>query len=250
MKIYSYIINWDSVEENVLKIEKYFIDKLIPFTVINSGSINKESWMNVGDIRYYRQFYTAINNFDDNSYDYMFWLAGDISSNNWDDFINRAYDVLNKYNVWAYIPYFTNEAYPEERSKILFLDKENTLAISTNTDGMAVFLHKDLVKELKKFLDYFFQEINKQHITSGWGLSMIWSSISIYNNKLILRDKKNILNHPLGSSYDHKKAMNEMNLVLNNFYLFCIENNMDVFYIMQIIKKISNTKFKLKNLFN
>jgi hypothetical protein len=250
MKIYTYVINWDDVESNVLEIEKFLIKKSIPFTVINSGSKNIDSWMNVGDIRYYRQFYTAVTNFDDTAYEYMFWLAGDISSNDWNFFINRTYEVLDKYNVWAYAPYFTNEAYPEKKSKILFLDKENTLSISTNTDGMAVVLHKDLVKELKKFLDYFSKDINEQKITSGWGIAMIWSAISIYNNRLILRDNTNILNHPLGSSYDTTKAANEMNFVLQNFYSFCIKNNIDVDSILKIIEKISKAEFKTQDLFS
>ena len=103
MKFFTYVVNWNEVYNNVLEIEKSFKENNIPHKVINSGSMRIDDWMNVGDIRFYRQLREAVNDFDE-SYDYMFWLAGDVSYDLWKNFIDRANSVVTAYNVWAYAP--------------------------------------------------------------------------------------------------------------------------------------------------
>jgi len=186
MNFFTYIVNWDRVENNVLSIEKTFIENNVPYKVINSGSYPRDNWMNVGDIRFYRQLYAAVKDFD-RSYEYMFWLCGDVSSDNWMQFINRAQQVTSMYDVWAYAPHLTNEPWGQNSCKL----KESD-----------------------------FDKVDMTTLTSGWGMDMIWCSDIINSNKLILRDTKYVLNHPAGSSYDHSVASKELSLILDHFYDF------------------------------
>lgn len=237
MNFFSYIVCWDEVYNNVLNIENDFTSLNVPHKVINSGSRLHDNWMNVGDIRYYRQLHKAVKDFD-RSYEYMFWLAGDVSYNNWSDFIDRANESVSLYNVFAYAPHLTSEPWHEGSSKIINLTLDNKMLLSIQTDGIAVILHKDIVDMLEKYLDFVADKTDITQLTSGWGMDMIWSAYSIYMNKLVLRDNMHILNHPAGSSYGHDRASKELKIILDLFYEFCDDNKIDSIKIRNIHEKI------------
>ena len=118
MSFYTYLVAWDEVHFNCVEIDEQFMAAGQPITVINSGNMKRDHWDNVGDIRYYRQFYHAIKSFD-TSYDYMVFLCGDVSYNEWSNIINRANEVLTKYNnAGLYAPHLTHEPWSEGSSKI------------------------------------------------------------------------------------------------------------------------------------
>ena len=218
MKFYTYLVAWDEVHFNCVEVDQKFIAAGQPITVINSGNMKRDHWDNVGDIRYYRQFYHALKSFD-MSYDYMVFLCGDVSYDEWSDIINRAKEVLKKYNnAGLYAPHLTNEPWSENASKIGQADDK--LNISIQTDGIFVFIHRNIVDILLKYFNFLNQKIDLKEMKSGWGLDMIWSSIAILNNLPILRDTKFIPNHPSGSSYNHSRATEEMNIMLSSFYEF------------------------------
>ena len=218
MKFFTYIVCWDEVHENVKQIESRFKETSYPYAIINSGNQTSDGWHNVGDIRYYRQFYYALSNFDFN-YDYMGFICGDVSYWNWAGFLDRFNSVINSYqNISLYAPHLTNEPWTEDSSCIGKVPTEDKLLISIQTDGIALYIHREVVQILLDYFKYLESKIDITTITSGWGMDMIWCSIAIANNGWILRDNEHILNHPAGSSYNHSKASAELELVLNAFY--------------------------------
>ena len=218
MSFYTYLVAWDEVHFNCVEIDEQFMAAGQPITVINSGNMKRDHWDNVGDIRYYRQFYHALKSFD-MSYDYMAFLCGDVSYNEWSNVINRANEVLIKYNnAGLYAPHLTHEPWSDGSSKIG--EAEERLNVSIQTDGIFVFIRKDIVEVLLNYFNFLNEEINLKEMKSGWGLDMIWSSISILNSLPILRDTRFVPNHPPGSSYDHSRATEEMNIMLSKFYEF------------------------------
>lgn len=234
MNFFTYVVCWDNVHDNVLSIEKSLVDNNCDYKIINSGSLLRDNWDNVGDIRYYRQFYYALKDFD-YSKDYMFFLCGDVSSQQWEHFYFRANSVINSFSPGLYAPHLTNEPWSENSSRLFELEEDRNLLVSIQTDGIAVFIHKDIVKVLLEFFNYLNKKIDLATISSGWGLDLIWCSISIFNQRIILRDKHTILEHPAGSSYNHGKASEEMTLLLNSFYDFWQEQSE---YIRSIHAKI------------
>ena len=170
MKFFTYLVNWDAVLNNVLEIENLFINNNIPYKIINSSSINKDHWLNVGDVRYYRQLYKAVQDFD-RSYEYMFWLAGDVSYHNWMSFLDKANLSISTYNVYAYAPHLTSEPWHEGSSKIVNLDFDKNTIISIQTDGIAVILHRDVVDMLEKYFDFLSSKTDITQLTSGEGIS-------------------------------------------------------------------------------
>lgn len=220
MKFYTYLVAWDEVHFNAVEIDEQFRNAGQPITVINSGNMKRDHWDNVGDIRYYRQFYHALKSFD-TSYDYMAFLCGDVSYTKWSEALERANHILSRYNNTAlYAPHLTYEPWSEGASKIGEVAEDKEINVSIQTDGIYAFIHKDIVSILLEYFNFLNKNIDLTQMKSGWGLDMIWSSIAIVNNLPILRDKKYILSHPSGSSYDHSRATEEMNIMLSNFYLY------------------------------
>jgi GR25 family glycosyltransferase involved in LPS biosynthesis len=214
MKIQRYLVCWDDVYDNCINIESEFKSSGFDITVINSGK-PKNGWHNVGDIRYYRQFYYALKNFDFNN-DYMLYICGDLSSDKWINVLNRSESVLSNYeNIYLYAPHFTNDPWSFYSTNIKISKQDDNLSIATNTNGLMFFMHKDIVKEMLDFFDYFEEKYGWESMVSGWAIDMLYSAIAIYNNKFIVRDSLFIVNHPQGSSYNHGKASQESALIFN-----------------------------------
>ena len=66
MSFYAYVVKWDAVHYNVVEMEDAFKAYGQDYTIINSGNMTRDGWHDVGDIRYYRQLYYALINFDYN----------------------------------------------------------------------------------------------------------------------------------------------------------------------------------------
>lgn len=219
MKIEAYLVAWDDFLDNCLEIESQFKNIDIQFSVINSGS-PISGWQNVGDIRYYRQFFYAIKNFNTQN-DYLLFMCGDVSHSNWAAVIDRAVSVLSQYDdIYLYAPHFTNDPWNFDSTNLKISEQDKMLSISTNTNGIMFFMHKDLVCEMIRFFEYFESEIGWDGMVSGWALDIVHSAIAINKNKIILRDSKYIVNHPAGSSYNHDKATSESSIILTTFARF------------------------------
>lgn len=233
----TYVVCWDDVRSNVINIENAFKSVGQKVTVINSGA-RFDGWENVGDIRYYRQLYYALKKFDASS-DYMAFICGDVSTNDWPAFIKRFNTVLGSYdNVGLYATHFTNEPWNEGSTKLANFAIGDGLFISSNTDGIAFFMHRDIAKIALDYFEYLYKDENNLSMISGWGIDAIWSALSMYNDRLILRDNKFILNHPAGSSYSHSDASAEVVRIMDCFKNFCEENNFDTESIFNYVRKI------------
>lgn len=235
MKSFAYIICWDEVNSNVVNnIEKQFIDCGQPHKVINSGEIKQDHWDNVGDIRYFKQFYKALKEFDFSN-DFMIFICGDVSYNNWKGHLDRANRVLSRYkNIHVYAPHFTYDPWFEGTTSLGNFKTDKNLLISTNTNGIMIYLHRDIVIQMLEYFDSLYEETKLDGMVSGWGIDIVWSALAVMSNKLVVRDKEHIIEHPKGSTYDHGQATHETRVVLDNFYKFCKKNGMDVDTAMRI----------------
>ena len=219
MRIQNYLVCWDDYRDNCLDIESQFKSAGLNLTVLNSG-VPKDGWENLGDIRYYRQFYYAIKNFDMDN-DYLLFICGDVSYNSWKDVMDRADFVLSTYkDIYAYATQFTHDAWGFDSTNIKVSGFDKELSIATCTNGTMMFIHKDIVKEMLDFFNFFEEKYGWEGMVSGWAIDIIYAAISIQKNKIVLRDSKHILTHPVGSSYSNEKAGKETDLVFRAFSEF------------------------------
>jgi GR25 family glycosyltransferase involved in LPS biosynthesis len=238
MSFQTYIVNWNEVESNVKDIERNFTELNQSFKIINSGTSVNENWMNVGDIRYYRQLRVAVQDFNKSDKEYMLFLCGDVSSSNWNFVLNRAEYVFNSYSPALYAPHLTHEPWSANSSQIGTMSVDRNLLLSCQTDGIMVFMHKEITRHIENYFDYLETQVDITELKSGWGMDMIWCSLAIYLNKVIIRDTRYIPNHPAGSSYDHGRAGQELNIILENFYKYCNTIDIDSEKIKDIHGKI------------
>lgn len=226
MKSFVYIVCWEDVLENVLDIEKNFLKHGTPHKVINSGLTENERWDNVGDIRYYRQFYHALKSFDYSKYDYMGFLCGDVSYDKWPKFLDRVEDVLSSYeDVGLYAPHLTWNAMNQKVTELKKLKNDKDLIISIHTDGIFYYIHKDIVKSLLTFFNIIIKYLISSKMISGWGIDTVAAFISTSKNKAIICDNKHILNHPNITSYDYISATKEGKTVIKEYMKYMESNN-------------------------
>ncbi len=220
----SYVVCWDSVYENCLNIEMNLKSNNLDYKIINSSSsppLNNQ-WMDIGNIWYYRQFHAALKDFSNTDHELFCFIAGDLVGD-FAQVIKTAQEELKNEKIGVYAPYFTHEAWGEGCSSISELD--NNLIISTQTDGIFTILNKELASEMLSFFDYLSQTVDLSQMKSGWGVDYVYNIMAIYKDFYICRDKRFVITHPVGSSYDHGPATSEMNTVLEVFIGFC-ENNL------------------------
>jgi GR25 family glycosyltransferase involved in LPS biosynthesis len=225
-----FIVSWDAVQTNVENIESQLPD----CTVLNSGGfVDRSGWVNIGDVRFYNQFHEAIKRFD-LCHPYMLFILGDARFYNWQYFKERCDFVFCNINVGAYAPHYDNSPWGIHQTKLEHLDVDGNLLISSQTDGIVIALHRDVVIDLLRFFDYL-QEIGLvPHMRGGWGLDYVWSVLSMQQRKLIIRDQILTMNHPQGSSYSHDDAGSDMHKLLDAFIAFS-ENGE---HVGQLIHKI------------
>jgi len=211
-----FLVSWDAVRSNVEHIEHQLPDCI----VLNSGGrVDKPGWVNIGDVRFYNQFHEALKRFDVQN-DYLLFVLGDAYFYDWKYFKNRCDFIFRNINVGAYAPHYDNSPWGIQQTKLQPLDVDGNLLISTQTDGIVIALHRDVVVEMVKFFDYLQEEGLVPHMRGGWGLDYVWCTTAIQQRKLIIRDNSLTMAHPAGSSYSHGDAGVDMKKLLDAFITY------------------------------
>lgn len=233
--IKSYLVTWNAVKNNLDGITS----QINNYSIINSDAPEQDGWNNLGMVWYYKQFHFAITDFIENSSeDIMCFHATDATSTNLLDIHSRAKEILSHKDNWVYAPHFTHEAWGEGATKLR--DLGNGFNNATQTDGILFFISRDLAVLMKQYMDYLDSTEDLKSMRSGWGLDYVWCTITLYHQKYIIRDRKFIVTHPEGSSYQHDKAAEEMGSVFKRFDEFSKIMGWDVDEVIGIRSKISH----------
>jgi hypothetical protein len=245
IKYCGYIQNWNgitNVEKNVLEIEKEFISHGKTYKIINSSNTiyEKENWINVGDIWYQRSFYEALKDFDFSN-DYFLFITGDFKSNMWQEIFEKSDYVLNKYLPKSFSGYHDNGFFNTERVSLGDVKEETSFEYSALQDGIFVFYHKDIVKELLEYFGYIEKQGLLQDMKYGWGVDFIAASICFYQRGYMIKDKtvygKNVSSGVANS--DMTKCEEEAKIMLESFKDFYKTKGIekDISFIIQKIKQ-------------
>lgn len=245
IKYCGYIQNWNditNVEKNVLKIEKEFIKYGKSYKVINSSKTiyEKENWINVDDIWYQRSFYEALKDFDFSN-DYFLYITGDFKSNLWEEIFQKSDYVLNKYLPKSFSLHHDDPYFTSEKISLGNVEKEKYFEYSAIQDGIIVFYHKDVVKELIEYFSYIEDKGLLKDMKFGWGIDFVAAAICFYQNGHMIKDKGFYgTNSSSGiANSDSKKCMEELYVVLNSFKDFSKikGNEKEMSFILKKIKQ-------------
>lgn len=214
-----FIVSWDAVYDNVVSITSQLDELSVNYLVLNSGSevANRERWVNIGDVMFYNQVYEAVTRFDSSKYNYFLLILGDAYFYDWKYFVNRCNFIFKNINVGAYAPHYDNSPWGIDQTKLDVLEVDTNLIISTQTDGIVIALHPDVVGGIQNLYNRLIDRNLIPKMRGGWGLDYAWCVLSMLAGKLVLRDNSLRMKHAQGSSYDHGLAGEEMKVLLDEF---------------------------------
>lgn len=245
IKYCAYIQSWNditNVEKNVLKIEQEFIKHNKDYRIINSSNniYKKENWINVGAIWYHRSFYEALKDFDFSN-DYFLYITGDFKSSMWKEIFEKSDYVLNKYLPKSFSLHHDPPYLTSEKISLGNVKNEKCFEYSTIQDGIIVFYHKDVVKELIEYFSYIDNQGLLKDMKFGWGIDYVAAAICFYQKGYMIKDKGVYgINSSSGfANSDVKKCMEEWYTTLNSFKDFSKikGNEKEMSFILKKIKQ-------------
>ncbi len=163
--------------------------------------------------------------------EYLTYISGDVSTIDWDKYIQQIEKVVEELEPWVYSLYLTVEGYPRAVSSLGSLPGRKGIDLACITDGIVFTLHRDLALKLLEFMEFAKMSCSYQ---VGWGLDWIWCTLAIYENKKILRDSRISLLHPKSTSYDTIFALEEFRIIQESFIEFAKMENKDLIKIRRI----------------
>ena len=163
--------------------------------------------------------------------EYLTYISGDVSTIDWEKYIQQIENVVEELEPWVYSPYLTFEGYPREVSSLGSLSGRKGIDLACITDGIVFTLHRNLALKLLEFIEFAKKSYSYQ---VGWGLDWIWCTLAIYENKKILRDSRISLLHPKSTSYDTNFALEEFRIIQEAFIEFATMKNKDLIKIRRI----------------
>lgn len=214
MKSRTYVVAWDEVLENSKNISKQLQTGGHKHTVIDvsTAAPEIEHWVQTGTVRYYNHFIWALKNFLSTSSDIFVFNAGDISCEQFSEYTAKAESLFElDPDIWLLAPNCTNDHFTNDGVKIQDSSVHPGLYLSTHTNGIWVFMRRELAEILNTFLQWAVETktLDFSGMSSGWGLDTVYAVMTIYNNKKAYRDASISVSHPKSSSYDHNKANKE-----------------------------------------
>lgn len=255
IKSKTYIIAWDGAIDNCLDISKQLTYGKIPHKFFNVSSSPEldENWERKPDVRYYRHFFTALEEFLQTDAKVFIFSAGDGQYFDWANYTKFIEQIFeDNPNLLAFAPNATNDDWSGLRSKIRDSVKYTNFYLTTCTNGIYFAISREMCQVLYDFykwacIDNDILQIKK--MSSGWGIDLIISIYAIYNNKYCYRDKSVKLNHPESSNYDKFAASQESGALINTFCYYLVTIfDYDKNKLTEIITKIGNLFLNPKSL--
>lgn len=250
MRSKTYIIAWDGAIDNCLNISKQLTYKNIEHKFYNVSSHPEidNNWERRPDVKYYRHFFTAIEDFLKTNYEVFIFNAGDPKYYDWANYTKYVEQIFEENsNLVAFAPNATNDDWSGARSNIANSTKYTNFYLSTCVNGIYFAVSREMCQILYDFyksvyLDDYILKIDKMY--SGWGIDLLISVYAIYNNKYCYRDRGVKLNHPESSNYSKTIAAQEAKSLLDAFFNYLTSNlNYDPDRINKIL-------FQIKQLFD
>lgn len=194
-KIQNFLFNWNRVDQRSQNIYNTLVSNNINCTVINSSDKEREGWVNLGDDCWlYGQTWEAFIRFDEQQYDYMNIIFGDIGYENYLELCNRTQEVLdNNENIGIYSTEYSGKAWwTLDRTAIGgFNFSDPNLYPAVICDYWYLAIHRDVAIYFRKFLKHFKQKNPNFNLWRGaHGMGTILCLISHFQKKVICRDAK------------------------------------------------------------
>lgn len=245
MKSKTYIIAWNEAIVNCIDISQQLYGKVEHtfFNVSSTDNLN-ENWQRTDDVRYYRHFFNAINDFLQTDADIFIFSAGDAKYENHVEYIKYMERIFSENpNLVAFAPNATHDFWVGKRSSIKPSSKYENLYLVTCINGIHFALDRDTCVILDNFYKWSSVDnkfIEPKEMISGWGIDIMLSAYAIYNNKYCYKDSGVLFSHPATTHYNQTKAKQEQLRLIEEFSKFLEkELSYDISRYQKIVSNIS-----------
>lgn len=227
----TYVVSWDRVYDNSLAIEKQLAKAGLDYLIYNDSSepdLNN-NWVRADKVFFLGHLYNSMKDFLESGKDVFIFNAGDPIYENYEGLTRKAEKIFkDNPNVWAYAPSTDGEdVWSWEGSSIARSEVYPGLVLSTHTNAIWLAMSRELVELGIKFFDWMFDrgsfDKHFQRVNTGWGMDSFFCALSICLGKLVYRDWDISVRHDARTSYDHQRAMQEMDMTLRESMKF-VEN--------------------------
>jgi hypothetical protein len=221
----TYIVSWDEEFPNSLDIEAQLRDSGLAYLFhnVSSHDVDSPNWSRAEEIRYFGHFYNSLKDFADSTHSVFIFHAGDVVYDDLSGYTKKVEQLFkNDPEIALLAPNFSRDAFDGDGSFLFESEMYPGLALATMTNGMWVAISREIALLTLGFYEWAMTRgvIQFPAMRSGWGLDIVYASISILSNKKIYRDTTTSFYHPPGTSYDGGHAGKEMIKVINGFYDF------------------------------
>jgi hypothetical protein len=226
----TYIIAWDKALKNCLDIETQLSGAGLSYEFwnVSSDKTERPNWTLAKDVRYYGHFYNSLADFLTTDKKVFGFNAGDPGHPNYPDLIKKAEKVLKRPGLYA--PNIEGDLFSEDGVYLSESKIYSDLYLSTQTNGICLFMHRDVAAMMFDFMFWmkYTKNVDFSSMKSGWGLDTAYCLITMYSNLPIYRDKEVYIDHPEGSYYNANEAGKEMFLIETMFFEYAATKKWDV----------------------
>jgi hypothetical protein len=241
LKSKTYVVCWDEVLDNTIKIESELVAGEFDYQIINKSRLRTEDlrWVKAKDTRYYGHFYMALEDFMSSTPHSIFiFNAGDSRWPEISNYTKRLEQLFSDNpNTGVISPNQTNDPFTGSGSFVAASESIRGLDLSTLTNGIFVALSRDIAEITYEYMTWAFSnQVYFYSMTSGWGLDYAYCAASTYMNKYVYKDTTVTMHHPTGSGYNYWVAENEWHMITKSFVKFWKEKDYDSVMIENLFK--------------
>jgi hypothetical protein len=241
MKFILYINHWNeisSTEPFIFETEEKISTTGYDYKILNASNTGypDKNWINIGPIWYSRTLYYALKDFDPEEYEYFGFMTADVTCTQWKKLLDRANEAMNLYYPASYSVYSMDTIFGPKKTAIKHFETDPKLFCSMMQDGQFFFYHKDIVAQAIKYFEYFESKYDHSELRSGWGPDLLFATLCLYNDRLMLKDSKFFVEHKLHSDYmPYKDRESEFYFIIKTYADFFEEEGMDAEPILKYV---------------
>ena len=233
----TYCVSWDRVYQNSLDIDKQLSEAGLEYLMYNDSSYPElnDNWVRADKVFFLGHLYNSMKDFQLSGHSVFILNAGDPIYSDYAGLTKKAESLLElDSSIWAYAPSTKGEdVWSWKGSSIADSKLYPGLMLSTHTNAIWVALSRELVDVVLSFFEWMFEtsrfDRTFKQVNTGWGMDSFFCAMSICLGKKVYRDWGVVVEHDARTSYDHQRAMKEMNMTINEslhfFELSGVERN-------------------------
>jgi hypothetical protein len=206
MLIRPFIISWQGCHEKTCNTEKALSRAFcVPATVVSGDPARRSHWLPIDEkARFREQTEKIFTLFLESPCDVLLLVTGDVYSHQWTEILYSAMRTFSHYDCGIFAPLIHFSTWSEVYIPSITFPEKNLHPLVCS-DGIAVFISRDIIQQYMNDYHIFFKES-----VIGYGIDLTLCALSWLAGKPVIQDESFTVYHPIASGYDKSLALDEM----------------------------------------